>query len=297
MGILNLQSSKLGQDHSGLQPAAQRRKAESTSTAFVDNRPQAVYQRKMQGLADQISDSPEAVQLRAKADHFASQQFTLQRKPNNTGLPDQLKSGIEGMSGFSMDDVKVHYNSAKPSQLQAHAYTQGTDIHVAPGQEQHIPHEAWHVVQQKQGRVQPTMQMNGQNINDDRGLEKEADVMGAKSMQMKFAEPELAQGGLSSENVQLKSGGHESGCGCDKCSGESTQLKAVSEESTQLKSASGEVAQLTCDHGHKNHPNGPCPVKDQAAWNAKRAGQSHQQHGGDAKGRAKMYERRKKGGK
>ncbi|HCC51392.1 MAG TPA: hypothetical protein DEQ30_04490, partial [Porphyromonadaceae bacterium] len=72
---------------------------------------------------------------------------------NKTGLPDDLKTGIENLSGYSMDDVRVHYNSGKPAQLQALAYTQGTDIHVAPGQEKHLPHEAWHVVQQKQGRV------------------------------------------------------------------------------------------------------------------------------------------------
>ena len=101
-------------------------------------------------------------------------------------MPDSLKSGVENLSGISMDDVQVHYNSDKPSQLQAHAYAQGTDIHIAPGQEKHLPHEAWHVVQQKQGRVQPTMQMMGKvNINDDAGLENEADVMGAKAMQMK----------------------------------------------------------------------------------------------------------------
>ena len=108
----------------------------------------------------------------------------LQRKANHTGLPDQLKSGIENLSGHSMDDVKVHYNSDKPAQLQAHAYAQGTDIHIASGQEKHLPHEAWHVVQQKQGRVKPTLQMKGKvNVNDDKGLEKEADVMGAKALQ------------------------------------------------------------------------------------------------------------------
>ncbi len=68
-------------------------------------------------------------------------------------LPDALKTGIERLSGMSMDHVKVHYNSDKPAQLQAHAYAQGSDIFVAPGQEHHLPHEAWHVVQQRQGRV------------------------------------------------------------------------------------------------------------------------------------------------
>lgn len=105
-------------------------------------------------------------------------------KPNNTGMPDNLKSGIESLSGMAMDNVKVHYNSSQPAQLNALAYAQGTDIHVAPGQEQHLPHEAWHVVQQAQGRVKPTMQMkDGVPVNDDAGLEHEADVMGMKALE------------------------------------------------------------------------------------------------------------------
>ena len=96
----------------------------------------------------------------------------IQLKKNNSGLPDTLKSGVESLSGLSMDDVKVHYNSDKPAQLNAHAYAQGTDIHLASGQEKHLAHEAWHVVQQKQGRVQPTMMMKAKvPINDDQGLE------------------------------------------------------------------------------------------------------------------------------
>lgn len=108
-----------------------------------------------------------------------------QQKKNNTGLPDNLKSGIETLSGHSLDDVKVHYNSSKPAQLNAHAYAQGKNIHLASGQEKHLPHEAWHVVQQKQGRVQPTKTVNGAKINDNISLEKEADVMGAKALQRK----------------------------------------------------------------------------------------------------------------
>jgi hypothetical protein len=34
-----------------------------------------------------------------------------------------------------------------------------------------------------QGRVEPTMQAQGVSINDDEGLEREADVMGARAMQ------------------------------------------------------------------------------------------------------------------
>jgi hypothetical protein len=115
---------------------------------------------------------------------------TIQLK-NTTGLPDNVKSNTEKLSGVSLSDVHVHYNSDKPAQLHAHAYAQGTDIHVAPGQEKHVPHEAWHVVQQKQGRVQATTQMKGKvPVNDDAGLEKEADVMGAKAVQMASMEEE-----------------------------------------------------------------------------------------------------------
>lgn len=108
--------------------------------------------------------------------------FSIQRKENNTGLPDNLKSGIENLSGYAMDDVKVHYNSDEPAKLSAHAYAQGTNIHLASGQEKHLPHEAWHVVQQKQGRVKPTLQLKaGVQINDDEHLEREASTMSDKA--------------------------------------------------------------------------------------------------------------------
>ncbi|MDE2387686.1 MAG: DUF4157 domain-containing protein, partial [Betaproteobacteria bacterium] len=123
--------------------------------------------------------------LRGKFVHQSPAQLEQQpaAKTNDTGLPNNLKSGIESLSGMSMDNVKVHYNSSQPAQLNALAYAQGTDIHVASGQEQHLPHEAWHVVQQAQGRVKPTMQMKeGVTVNDDPVLEQEADMMGAKAV-------------------------------------------------------------------------------------------------------------------
>lgn len=92
------------------------------------------------------------------------------------GLPPQLKAGVEALSGIAMDDVRVHYNSSRPAQLHAHAYAQGANIYLGPGQERHLPHEAWHVVQQAQGRVQPTMQLQGIAVNDDTALEREADI-------------------------------------------------------------------------------------------------------------------------
>lgn len=146
----------------------------------------------------------QAAQLQAAADAFTQTGASLQKKENNTGLPDTLKSGIENLSGISMDDVKVHRNSDKPAQLNAHAYAQGTDIHLGAGQEKHLPHEAWHVVQQKQGRVLPTKQLRSKvKINDDAGLEKEADLMGNKALQMKNISVSNQQAALVSSSSHL----------------------------------------------------------------------------------------------
>ncbi len=167
---------------------------------FKDNRPEKDKQDKIQGLADSSKQSAQIGQLQEMANQNVSAHPVVQKKENNTGLPDQLKSGVESLSGYSMDDVKVHYNSNKPAQLNAHAYAQGTDIHLASGQEKHLPHEAWHVVQQKQGRVKPTKQLKSRvNINDDESLEKEADIMGAKALQTKSS---------NSEELKQQSGGN-----------------------------------------------------------------------------------------
>jgi hypothetical protein len=95
------------------------------------------------------------------------------------GLPDGLKARAEALSGISLDGVKVHHDSPEPARLGAQAFAQGADIHLGPGQERHLPHEAWHVVQQAPGRVAQTRQMkSGVPLNDDAGLEREADAIG-----------------------------------------------------------------------------------------------------------------------
>lgn len=187
-----------------------------TAAQLVDNRTSTAVQR---DLLTTIDISPkQAVQCKLLESRFgrtvqlrSDEEETLQgkfataplprrseQKPNNSGLPDHLRSGIERLSGLSMGDVTVHHNSPEPAQLHAHAYAQGTDIHLAAGQEQHLPHEAWHVVQQKQGRVKPTMQMKGSvKVNDDAALEREADVMGQKAL----------QGGAAPSSRALKAAG------------------------------------------------------------------------------------------
>lgn len=175
---------------------------------MVDNRPagilQAMSEHPIQRVEDdedtlqgkfaqpiqRMEDDEEAIQGRFEQpiQRMEDDEDTMQgkfeapvQKKNLTGMPDNLKGGIEDLSGFSMDDVRVHYGSSKPAAVQAHAYTQGTDIHIAPGQERHLPHEAWHVAQQMAGRVEPTTEIDGMPVNDNAALEHEADVMGARA--------------------------------------------------------------------------------------------------------------------
>ncbi|MCY4334551.1 MAG: DUF4157 domain-containing protein [Litoreibacter sp.] len=138
-------------------------------------------------LQERADNSPATRQLKQlqTLQRFEDEEPLQGKGLNPNGMPSQLQAGVENLSGASMADVRVHYNSPKPAQVQAHAYAQGTDIHLASGQEKHLPHEAWHVAQQKQGRVQPTMEIGGQPVNDSPALEQEADVMGAKAAQMK----------------------------------------------------------------------------------------------------------------
>jgi hypothetical protein len=165
----------------------------------------AIQLKAMQNLMTQSTiqriDEEEPVQAMLATVQKVKDEEQLQAKSDETnlspatgsGLPRQLKSGIESLSGISMDHVKVHYNSDKPAQLNAHAYAQGNEIHLGSGQEQHLPHEAWHVVQQAQDRVKPTTQMkSGIPINDDAGLESEADVMGAKALVQNKDTPQIS---------------------------------------------------------------------------------------------------------
>jgi len=120
---------------------SQKQNGGKSTCQFVDNRPEAIAQRKPQEM--------------------------------------------ENLSGMSLDDVKVHRNSGKSAQLHAHAYAQGSDIHLASGQEKYLPHEAWHVVQQKQGRVKPAMQLKS-TLSFTKDNKKPNSLYGHKLIQPKW---------------------------------------------------------------------------------------------------------------
>ncbi len=126
------------------------------------------------------------------------------RRENKTGLPDRLKDGAERISGLDLSNIRVSFNSPAPAQLKAKAFARGDEIHLAPGAERHLPHELWHSVQQRQGRVRAERSVAGVPVNDSAALEQEADRMGRRAMTAPMAGGGSAMAsGASGEVAQL----------------------------------------------------------------------------------------------
>lgn len=106
-------------------------------------------------------------------EHPTPVQETNKKKEQGTGnVPKGLKDKIEKESGVSLDDVTVHYNSQEPFKHEANAFAKGNEVFLAPGQEELLSEELWHVVQQKQGLVKATGTENGEPMNDAPDLER-----------------------------------------------------------------------------------------------------------------------------
>lgn len=116
--------------------------------------------------------------MKAELQQRAPQNAQTSRS-NLTGIPTQMKLELERRSGLSFDDVRVHYNSDKPAQLQALAYTQGTQVYVGPGQERHLRHELGHVIQQKRGFGRCDAMENGLPVSNSPEVERQADLLGS----------------------------------------------------------------------------------------------------------------------
>ena len=100
-----------------------------------------------------------------------------------------VKSKMENSFGTSFGDVNIHTDSSQAKSMGALAFTQGSNVHFAPGQynpqsssgQALLGHELTHVVQQRAGRVAVPHQSKGAPINADHSLETEADNLGAKA--------------------------------------------------------------------------------------------------------------------
>lgn len=111
-------------------------------------------------------------------------------KAENKSLPPDVQAKMESSFGEDFSGVEIHKDSGKATELNALAFTQGESIHFAPGQfnpsgiegQQLIGHELAHVVQQRSGIVNPTNIIGkGIKLNEDKGLEQEADSSGRRA--------------------------------------------------------------------------------------------------------------------
>lgn len=151
---------------------------------FIDNRSPSVVQTMMEQPMQRIGLDDEEDLFQGKFEDLVQC-----KSENQTGIPDTVKQQMEDSFGTDFSSVQVHPDSAKAPEVGALAYTQGTDIHFAPGQfkpetssgQQLLGHELTHVIQQAEGRVQPTTEVGGMPVNNDVSLEHEADILGAKA--------------------------------------------------------------------------------------------------------------------
>jgi hypothetical protein len=128
----------------------------------------------------------------------------------------KLQTKMQNSFGTSFQDVNIHQNDNSASQMGALAYTQGNNVHFAPGQfnpntqggQELLGHELTHVVQQRQGRVQPTKQGKGLSINDNPSLENEADTMGKKAANGQQTDVAGKGNGLQKEDDPKYTYGH-----------------------------------------------------------------------------------------
>jgi len=110
---------------------------------------------------------------------------------SSTGMPRIVQHKMETAFDADFCDVSIHAGSRDATAMGALAYTQGSDIHFAPGQynphshagQELLGHELAHVVQQREGRVAATSTIQGKGLNDSPTLEHEADVQGALAAQ------------------------------------------------------------------------------------------------------------------
>ena len=105
---------------------------------------------------------------------------------DKTGLPDDVRQGMEEAIGGNFSSVQFVTESKKAEEVGALAFTQGKNVEFAPGQFKPdttaglelIGHELTHVDQQEKGTVEPTMEIGEMLVNDDKSKETEADDKG-----------------------------------------------------------------------------------------------------------------------
>ncbi len=168
------------------------------------------------------NDPDDPINVKGGQDKMSTVELPVQRKGNGSG-DNPVTSSLSRTMDIVPSSVRIHQDSSLATDLGARAFTQGNNIHFAPGQFnvesqqglQLLGHELWHVVQQREGRVKATGSIKGQALNDDPDLEREADEAGVQfakqAEQLKMLIDSLRGVTSSPENeyepVQQKSSG------------------------------------------------------------------------------------------
>jgi hypothetical protein len=154
-------------------------------------------------IADEDQEEEQLLQAREVPGRTLEVPRSVESYLNSSGgdgqpLSESNRALMEPRFGSDFSGVRVHNDEQAVGavrELNAQAFTRGEHIYFGAGYYQPdmplgqrlLTHELTHVVQQRQGRVKPTVQAQGVAINDDAELELEADAMGAKALQMKRA--------------------------------------------------------------------------------------------------------------
>jgi hypothetical protein len=137
------------------------------------------------------------------------------KQPSETNLPDPVMEKMESSFAEDFSDVNIQENSTKAEDLGAKAFTQGKEVHFAPGEfqpnsqegQELIGHELTHVVQQKEGKVQDG-EVHGKDIvNQDVSLEKEANEAGKLASEGKTVEVKGSGWGVQRKEKETLPGG------------------------------------------------------------------------------------------
>lgn len=154
----------------------QRQQGSVSTGTHKRNRHSGHHQRVRQLLNSSHSPRPDAV---------ADQKNRLSSNP--------VMPHMETLFQRSFPHVKLHKNSTKATEVNANAFTQGSEIHFAPGlynpqttRGRHlIAHELTHVIQQEQSHIPATSNFRGNAVNTNPQLEREANRMGQLASRLK----------------------------------------------------------------------------------------------------------------
>src|SRR5689334_14654810 len=139
--------------------------------------------------------------------HEAAEHEHEEEESGGSPLPMAVRAKMEGAFGADFSSVRVHQGT-QAAAVGAQAYTQGSNIHFAPGHydpdstsgQELLGHELAHVVQQGSGRAS-VPQAKGADLGGSEALEREADSAGSAAAR---GERVHVTGNAAGAHVQFK---------------------------------------------------------------------------------------------